>query len=406
MRILYVHTLYTPHIAGGAEISLKLLVEGMRAKGHEVAVLSLKPDGGLSSDWVDGVKVYRAGLKNSYWPFTKARPGKLQRLLWHLRDRYNRSMTGYVREVLAAEQPDVVSCHNLVGWSIAVWDEVRRAGIPIVQVLHDMYLLSPNSTLFKKGYTHAHQDTMSRLLRRKHRKASRQLAAVVGISHSIMDWFLRYGYFGQVPRYVVHNARNIPMASFPRMRKKGEGLTIGYIGTLTATKGVEWLISQFMSSGVDGRLRIAGKGKTDDVERFKRLAGKDNRIDFVGYVAPADFYETIDILAVPSLWEEPLGMVAVEGLANHLPVVASNRGGLRETVIDGVNGIHCDPDRPESLGQALATLWRDVESYNRLAAAARDSVSEYLSVERMVNEYEQVLGAVLADDEGHSDAGH
>lgn len=400
MRILYIHTLYTPYVAGGAEISLKLLVDGMRARGHDVTVLSLVPDGGLINDWVDGVKVYRAGLKNSYWPFTKERPGKFQRLLWHLRDRYNRSMAGYVREVLAAEQPDAVSCHNLVGWSIAVWDEVRRAGIPIVQVLHDMYLLSPNSTLFKTGYTHARQDTLSRILRRKHRKASRQVAAVVGISHSIMDRFIQYGYFEKVPHYVVHNARNIPMASFPRMRREGEGLTVGYIGTLAVAKGVEWLINQFKASGIDGRLRIAGKGKAEDMERFKQLAGDDSRIDFVGYVVPTDFYETIDVLVVPSLWEEPLGMVAIEGLANNLPVVASNRGGLRETVIDGVNGIHCDPDKPGSLSAALITLWKDVGSYNRLAAAARGSVSEYLSVERMVNEYEQVLNTALADYAG------
>src|SRR5690606_31120917 len=132
----------------------------------------------------------------------------------------------------------------------------------------------------------------------------------------------------------------------------------------------------------------------------KHLGGADSRIDFVGYVRPADFYPTIDVLAVPSVWEEPLGMVAVEGLANHLPVVASNRGGLRETVVDGVNGYHCDPDKPESLEHALVRLWKDVDDYNRLVDAARDSVSEYLSVERMVNEYEQVLCAVLAADAG------
>src|SRR5690606_40372655 len=79
----------------------------------EVAVLSLSPEGGLGSERVDGVKVYRAGLRNSYWPFANERPDKWRRLRWHLRDRYNRSMVGYVREVLAAEQPDVVSCHNL-----------------------------------------------------------------------------------------------------------------------------------------------------------------------------------------------------------------------------------------------------------------------------------------------------
>lgn len=94
-------------------------------------------------------------------------------------------------------------------------------------------------------------------------------------------------------------------------------------------------------------------------------------------------------------------MVAVEGLANNLPVIASNRGGLRETVADGVNGILCDPDRPDSLGDALVTLWRDVEQYNQLAIRARSSIGEYLSVERMVTEYEHVLQTMTAD---HADA--
>ncbi|GGH05132.1 glycosyl transferase family 1 [Parapedobacter pyrenivorans] len=397
MKILYINALYAPHIAGGAEISLKLIVEGMQARGHEVVVLSLAPEGGLRSEWVDGVKVYRAGLKNGYWPFAKERPGRFRRLLWHVRDRYNTSMRAYVREVLNAEQPAVVSCHNLVGWSISVWDEIHHAGIPIVQVLHDMYLLSPNSTLFKKGRTAAHQDALSRLLRVKHRRASRGLAAVVGISQSVLGRFLQYGYFEQIPHYVVHNARDIPAAHPPRTREEGAPLTVGYIGTLTAVKGVEWLIEQFKASGVEGRLVIAGSGKADDVQHFQQLAGDGGRIVFAGYVDPSDFYANIDLLVVPSLWEEPLGMVAVEGLANNLPVIASNRGGLRETVVDGDNGILCNPDEPDSLGQALIWLWKDVALYNRMARAARPSVGEYLSVERMVNQYENVLSTVTTD---------
>lgn len=397
MKILYINALYAPYIAGGAEISLKLIVEGMQAKGHDVAVLSLVPEAGLQSDRVDGVKVYRAGLKNGYWPFTKGRPGRFRRLLWHLRDRYNPSMRTYVREVLEAEQPTVVSCHNLVGWSISVWDEIHHAGIPIVQVLHDMYLLSPNSTLFKKGQSGARQDTLSRLLRSGHRRASRDLAAVVGISRSVLERFLQYGYFEKVPHYVVHNARDIPAGRPVHTREEGSPLTVGYIGTLAAAKGVAWLIEQFKASGVEGRLVIAGRGKEDDVQHFQRLAENDARIVFAGYVNPDDFYATIDVLVVPSLWEEPLGMVAVEGLANNLPVIASNRGGLRETVIDGNNGIWCDPDEPGSLGQALIELWKNVSLYNRLASAARPSVSEYLSVRRMVNEYENVLRTVTTD---------
>ena len=238
---------------------------------------------------------------------------------------------------------------------------------------------------------------MSRLLRRQHRKASAKIDAVVGISRSILDRFAGYGYFEKVPRYVVHNARDVQPTRHPKHRVAADELMVGFIGTLNTPKGLEWLITQFKESGVQGRLRIAGSGKSADEQYFRQLAGDDNRIEFVGYMAPVDFYPTIDVLAVPSVWEEPLGMVAIEGLANHLPVVASNRGGLKESVIDGVNGFLCDPDNPASLGLALARLWRNVDEYNRLADKARESVKDYLSVTRMVDEYEEILQCVLTD---------
>ena len=398
MKILYINALYSPYVEGGAELSLKLIVEGMQAKGHEVVVLSLVPEGGLNVEWVDSVKVYRAGLKNRYWPFTKERPGKYRRLAWHLRDHRNRSMLADVREVLKVEQPDIVSCHNLVGWSIAVWDEMNRSGIPIVQVLHDMYLLCPNSNMYKGGQPCQQQCLSCRVLRTGHRQRSGKVSAVVGISRSILNRFETHGYFADVPSYIVHNARNIPEARPPRIREEGTPLTIGYIGTLSAIKGVEWLINQFKASGIDGHLHIAGKGKSEDVAHLELLAAGDSRIIFEGYVNPSDFYPMIDALVVPSLWEEPLGMVAIEGLANNLPVVASNRGGLRETITDGKNGILCEPDKPDSLGHALATLWQDVAFYNRLAKTARQSVDTFLNVSRMVDEYEAILKQVTMDN--------
>ncbi|MFC3199360.1 glycosyltransferase family 4 protein [Parapedobacter deserti] len=391
MKILYINALYDPYIAGGAEISLKLIVEGMQARGHEVSVLSMKPEPGLQTDSVNGIRVYRAGLHNRYWPFQKERPGKLSRLAWHLQDRYNRSMQTYVREVLRVERPAVVSCHNLVGWSVAVWDEVRRAEIPVVQVLHDMYLLSPNSTLFSKGHSGPKRSFMERLLRIGYRQRSNRLTAVVGISRSILNRFASYGYFTQTARYVVHNARVIPESNPLRLRVADQPLTVGYIGTLSTVKGVAWLIHQFRQSGIDGTLRIAGRGKEEDERYLNDLAEGDSRIVFAGYADPQHFYRNIDVLVVPSLWEEPLGMVAVEGLANNLPVIASNRGGLRETVKDGKNGILCDPSESDSLGRALRMVWQDVGLYNRLAKEARASVAEYISVERMVSEYENIL---------------
>jgi len=390
MKILYINSLYAPYIRGGAEISLKLLVEGMQEKGAEVVVLSMKPDGGLIKENIDGVNVYRAGIQNGYWPYDKEHQPSYKRLLWHIKDRSNEAMGKYVRQVLEKEKPDVVSCHNLAGWSIAVWDEITRLGIPIVQVLHDMYLLCPNSNMYKGDKACEGICLECKLLRLHHRKKSLSVDSVVGISKSILQRFTDQGYFAHAKKHVIHNTRDISSSGQPRIRKPGNPLRIGYLGTLSKIKGVEWLIESFKSRTYQASLTIAGKGKGDYEEELKARA-KDKDIHFIGYTKPAAFFEMIDVLVVPSLWEEPLGMVAIEALANHIPVIANHSGGLKETVQENINGLFCYASVPNSLDQALEKMSNDSELYNRLSSAARDSVADILDKDRMLTAYQAVL---------------
>jgi glycosyltransferase involved in cell wall biosynthesis len=394
MKILYLNTLYSPDIRGGAELSLKLLVEGMQAKGHVVVVLCMVAEQGLKIDFENGVKVYRAGLKNIYWPYSEKKHPTLSRLTWHFRDSYNAGMKSYVAEVLQKEKPDLVSCHNLAGWSVAVYDEIQKAGVPIIQVLHDLYLLCANSNMYK-GDAPCDKICLScKLLRFKHQEKSAKVAAVVGISKSILNRFEQEGYFSAAQKYVIHNTRNIPDPGFRAKREPTETLKIGYLGTLSKIKGIEWLIEEFQKTEMNATLSIAGKGKEKYEENLKAIA-EDPRINFLGYVKPQEFFSVIDVLVVPSLWEEPLGMVAIEALANHIPVIANRAGGLKETVIDGFNGLFCEAENPNSLGRSMEKLSLDIDLYNRLSLNARDSVAEILDGNRLIKAYEDVMENVI-----------
>jgi glycosyltransferase involved in cell wall biosynthesis len=99
----------------------------------------------------------------------------------------------------------------------------------------------------------------------------------------------------------------------------------------------------------------------EEVRRFRQLAeaaGVADRVHFLG---------AIDHLQVPSLlrsadlvacvpWYEPFGMVALEAMACGVPVVASAVGGLVDTVVDGVTGVHVPPRRPDEVASAVRTL--------------------------------------------------
>lgn len=394
MKILYINSLYSPLIEGGAEISLQLIVEGMKARGHEVVVLSLMPEKGIKQDYVNGVKVYRAGLQNSYWPYSSGKKHAISRLAWHYRDESNLGMAAIAKQVLEIENPEIVACHNLAGWSVAVWEAIHSAGIPIIQVLHDLYLLCPNSNMFKNEQSCDKQCLSCKLLRVNHREKSKQVASVVGISANILQKFISYGYFENASKNIIYNTRTIENPPHLKERKDKTTLVYGYIGTLSKVKGLEWLLEQFIKLDFESTLKIAGKGE-EEYEKHLRALSRGHTIELVGYVNSTDFMSEIDVLIVPSLWDEPLGMVAIEALANHIPVIANKRGGLQETVKDGVNGLYCYDVNPDSLSGAMRELHLSADKYMQFSKAARASVASILDKDRLVSQYEEVYKSVL-----------
>ncbi|WP_268797019.1 glycosyltransferase family 4 protein [Pseudomonas huanghezhanensis] len=397
MKILFINSLYSPHIGGGAEIILQRTAEGLQQRGCEVSVLATGPDAGLAVEVINQVKVYRAGLHNFYWQFSNQRPGRLARLGWHLRDRYNGAMRAYVRQVIEKEQPQVVVCHNLAGWSVSVWDEITASGLPIVQVLHDMYLMCPSSNMFKKGQCCQQQCASCQQFRRSHDARSAQVSTVVGVSNFMLEKLQKQGYFNGARGYVVHNASpyaapvNIRAAARqanPALKKTP--LRFGYMGTLSEQKGVRWLIEQFQRLPFDATLQIAGRGQLDDEAQLKALA-TSSAISFVGYQTPDAFYRGIDVAVVPSIWNEPFGMVAVEACAHSVPVIASRMGGLPEIIQEPLNGLLCNPQDPHSLGHAMLRLDQQPDLFQRLSAQARGSVAAFLNLDLMLDSYQRIF---------------
>ena len=100
------------------------------------------------------------------------------------------------------------------------------------------------------------------------------------------------------------------------------------------------------------------------------------------------------LLLMPSIWFEGFGLIAMEAMLRGLPVIASDMGGLRETVRHEQNGLVCDPADEHSLRDAMLRLYEDSELYSRMAAAARPSAERFLQPMRMVDEYQQLLKTI------------
>lgn len=106
-------------------------------------------------------------------------------------------------------------------------------------------------------------------------------------------------------------------------------------------------------------------------------------------------YEQAYACVVPSLWEEPFGLVAVEAQAAGRPVVASRTGGLQLTTVEGETGFLVTPGDATALAQRLETLLDDPGLAQRMGTAARARAEQHYSWPRIIEtHYLPLLEAV------------
>jgi len=153
------------------------------------------------------------------------------------------------------------------------------------------------------------------------------------------------------------------------------GPRVLYLGRLTPSKGVDWLLSALDRTPSPIALDIAGTG--EDERRLRQIAdGLDlgARVVFHGWVSEpetADLCAAARAVVVPSLWHEPAGLVAVEAAAYGRPVVASAVGGLPEMVVEGVTGLVVAPGDVDGLAGAIRRLCDDADLAARLGENGR-----------------------------------
>lgn len=161
---------------------------------------------------------------------------------------------------------------------------------------------------------------------------------------------------------------------FRRHYAAEEEKIIYFVGRLVDEKGAATLIEampKIVAYYPKVRAVISGQGPQFDYlkNRAYQLYMED-KVTFTGFVtdeARNKLFAVADVAVFPSTYE-PFGIVALEGMANRVPVVVADTGGLSEIVEHGANGLKAYPGNPDSLANNVLTLLHDPE----LAAELRD----------------------------------
>jgi glycosyltransferase involved in cell wall biosynthesis len=180
-----------------------------------------------------------------------------------------------------------------------------------------------------------------------------------------------------------------------------DAFVVGWVGRMTAVKRTDDVLAALralLERGVDAYLCLVGDGPDRaHLERRAHELGIVRRCLFVGYqddVAP--YYEAMDALLLPSV-NEGTPVSVIEALAAGRPAVATRVGGVPDVVRDGIDGYLVEVGEPATLAARLAELAADPARRAEMGAEGRQRVVERYSVDRLVNDVDELYRQLLDD---------
>ncbi len=223
---------------------------------------------------------------------------------------------------------------------------------------------------------------------------------------------LAISYSSTIDRHLATNdvARRAIVPLFATMRPaRADGHAqrrrVVFAGRVVTPKGVAVLIRAARS--VDAEFVVCGDGwQLEAMRKLARKLGVEHRVRFTGWLAPEQLALELaeaSVVAMPSLWPEPFGLVGIEAHAAGRPVVASATGGVRDWLKDGVSGLLVEPGDPRALAAALQQLLADPARQHEMGEAGRALVAARFTPERHVAALAQAYASARASWESTHD---
>lgn len=180
-------------------------------------------------------------------------------------------------------------------------------------------------------------------------------------------------------------------------RNNGSVGTIGFLGRLDRSKGIDVLIKAFkiISDRFDeAKLIIVGTGSGENelkalVQQF-RLTEKVIFKGGIGYTEVPSFLVSLDFLVVPSRVDN-LPTVIIEAFSVATPVIGSNAGGIPDMIQAGNNGLLFENENVEDLVDKMQQLFFDRAQRNKMSAFARKTFEERYCMDNLLMNFEALV---------------
>lgn len=409
-RLLFLTNFYPPASRGGYEQWCQEVAEGLRARGHDVIVLTSRHGRGTVTDptpaWVHRdlhLEMSFASFVNSIRFFTD-------------RTRHEHENCRRLCTLITETRPDAILVWGM--WNLhrslpALAESLLPGRVvyylgdywPTLPSQHELYWQTPG----RHPAMHILKQILGFVARRQlHAETQPALTLEHGLfpTRFLRDELARHG-------YKFHHSEIVPGAVDTSLYPYRNGatthndiLSLLYAGRLTHDKGVhtaidalDTLVHTHKLTSI--RLTIAGSGDSEyeaHLHENVRQKGLTSYVSFIGSQskeAMPQLYASADALLFPSLWQEPFGRVLIEAMASGVVVIGTATGGAAEILVDNHNALVFDAGDAGALATQIVRLYHSPALRRRLADAGRHTALTTFDINTMTAGIERYLERVL-----------
>ncbi len=393
MKLLYVHERFGA--LAGAEANAHITATELGKRGHTMGILhgpsTGKNEAGWNATFTDRFPIDpEAGAEST-------------------------------RKAIASFNPDVVYVHKMA--DLAVIQALVDSGKPLVRMVHDHDIYCMRS--YKYNYFTREICTraaspycifpclasvvrnsgpglplkwVSYSDKKREIALNQQFRRMVVVTTYMRDELLNNGFDGS--RIRIHAP--VPRMGDPNLRSTfSDRNLILYAGQIIRGKGVDVLLESLARVKTPFECIILGDGNHKSAcEELSRKLGLQDRVHFKGFI-PQDelkaYYRECSVVALSSLWPEPIATIGLEVMRYALPVVAFDAGGIKDWLIDGHNGYLVGWMDRDAFARRMDELLKDKPKARALGENGLKLVSERYDFDGYIRDLEALFAEVMAE---------
>jgi glycosyltransferase involved in cell wall biosynthesis len=389
-HILYIHQCYGP--LAGAEANVLITATEFNLRGNRVSILH-GPSTGKGDERWDRIFDQKYEIQDGV----------------------------AARRCIQDCKPDVIYIHKTT--NLAVIEAALDSGIPVVRMVHDhgIYCLreykynywtreictraaSWRCVLPCGGCVVRNQEggfpvkLVSYFAKLREIALNRRFDRMVVVTTFMRDELLKNGF--DAKRICIHGP--VPRDGLAGVRSNFSSRNlILYAGQIIRGKGVDVLLKALAKVKEPFECVILGDGNHKAYcEKLSRRLGLNDRVTFKGFIPQEEligYYRECSVVALSSVWPEPIATIGLEVMRYALPVVAFDAGGIKDWLLDGHNGFLVPWMDTEAYAERLEQLLKDKSLARQLGENGLKLVSERYDFEGYISDLENLFDEVIAE---------